>query len=67
MMNGHQEAVEFLVKRGANLTIRDSKFAATPEEWAEEAAIARSARCCGKRDKPPNLLIDLVGDKRSKL
>jgi ankyrin repeat protein len=35
-INGHQEAAEFLVKQGADLTIRDSKFDATPEEWAQE-------------------------------
>jgi len=35
-INGHHEVVEFLVKKGANLAINDSKFDATPEEWAQE-------------------------------
>jgi ankyrin repeat protein len=49
-MNGHSETAEFLVMRGANLMIRDSKFDARPEEWAQEgghssiAAMLRQAR-----------------------
>jgi ankyrin repeat protein len=35
-INGHHEVAEFLVERGANLALRDSKFDATPEEWAQE-------------------------------
>jgi ankyrin repeat protein len=35
-INGHKSTVEFLVANGADLTVRDAKFDATPEGWAEE-------------------------------
>ena len=35
-VNGHRDTVELLVGRGASLTIRDERFKATPEEWANE-------------------------------
>ena len=35
-INGHRETVELLVARGANLVIRDERFNATPEGWANE-------------------------------
>ena len=35
-INGHRETVELLIARGANLAIRDQRFDATPEGWANE-------------------------------
>ena len=35
-INGHKETVAFLLSRGADVTIRDSKFDSTPEGWAAE-------------------------------
>ena len=35
-INGHRETVELLIARGANLAIRDERFDATPEGWANE-------------------------------
>src|SRR5688572_6424262 len=34
-VNGHQSTVEFLVERGANANIRDTKVGQTPAGWAE--------------------------------
>ncbi len=35
-INGHKDTVEFLLAHGADRTIRDAKFDATPEGWAAE-------------------------------
>jgi ankyrin repeat protein len=35
-INGHRDTVAFLLAHGADLTIKDAKFAATPEGWAAE-------------------------------
>jgi uncharacterized protein len=35
-INGHRSTVELLVSRGASLSIRDERFDATPEDWANE-------------------------------
>ena len=35
-VNGHRTTVDLLLQRGASRTIRDARFNATPEAWAEE-------------------------------
>jgi len=35
-INGHKDTVAFLVARGPDLTVRDARFASTPEQWAAE-------------------------------
>ena len=35
-INGHRTTVDLLLERGANRTIRDARFKATPDSWAEE-------------------------------
>ncbi len=35
-INGHKDTIAFLVAHGVDLTIRDTKFASTPEGWAAE-------------------------------
>jgi uncharacterized protein len=35
--NGHASAVDLLISRGANLAVKDARFEATAEGWAEEA------------------------------
>lgn len=35
-INGHRDTVDLLLARGANVTIRDARFNATPEDWAKE-------------------------------
>lgn len=35
-INGHADAVELLISRGADVTIKDARFDATAEGWAEE-------------------------------
>lgn len=42
-INGHRNTVDFLVENGASLTMRDSRFEATPEEWAKEGGHAEIA------------------------
>jgi uncharacterized protein len=34
-LNGHRATVEFLIERGADLAIRDSKVGTTPDHWAD--------------------------------
>ncbi len=35
-INGHAGTVDLLIARGANLSLKDARFDATPEAWAEE-------------------------------
>jgi hypothetical protein len=42
-INGHKDAVEFLVAHGADLTIRDAKFDSTPEGGQLRAGTTRFA------------------------
>jgi ankyrin repeat protein len=42
-INGHRETTELLLARGANLTIRDHRFNATPQDWANEGGHAEIA------------------------
>lgn len=39
-INGHRDTIELLVARGARLDIRDVRFDATPEGWAQEGGHA---------------------------
>lgn len=41
--NGHASTVELLISRGANLTLKDARFDATAEGWADEAAHSQIA------------------------
>jgi uncharacterized protein len=49
-INGHAGTVVLLIARGANLALKDARFDATPEGWAEEgghpeiAAVIRGSR-----------------------
>ncbi|MGH7646218.1 MAG: ankyrin repeat domain-containing protein, partial [Gemmatimonadales bacterium] len=52
-INGHAGTVELLISRGANLTLKDARFDATPEGWADEKAHARIADTLrGSRVRP---------------
>lgn len=42
-MNGHASTVELLIARGANLDLKDARFEATAEGWAEEGAHSQIA------------------------
>jgi ankyrin repeat protein len=35
-INGHRSTVDLLLSRGASRTVRDARFKATPDSWAEE-------------------------------
>lgn len=55
-INGHAATVELLISRGANLTLKDARFDATAEGWAEEGGhphIAETLRRSGLEEPPP--------------
>ena len=42
-INGHASTVQLPISRGANVTLKDARFEATPEGWAEEGAHSQIA------------------------
>lgn len=50
-LNGHRPVVELLVKRRANLTVRDTQYDATPSGWAQHAGHQELAQWMENRSR----------------
>jgi ankyrin repeat protein len=50
-INGHKDTVEFLMAQDADLTIKDARFASTPEGWATEGQHEEICEMLHRREK----------------